>query len=169
MNLGREPHQSTHHRCSAKRPSSSTRYSREHSLLAWRLANQWPTKWILPRDHTKAENPQSIVRCGFSSGDADRARTDDLLRDRHFHQIYAAVRICAPACADVAFMRGCPDFFVCQVCAYVRRRGRDLVSNLVSEKSRMQRSLQLRRRFFEGVTLKVDDSPISELNTRLGQ
>ena len=28
------------------------------------------------------KNPQRVMRCGFLGGDADRARTDDLLRDR---------------------------------------------------------------------------------------
>src|SRR5271165_4590944 len=79
------------------------------------------------------ENPQRVMRCGFLGGDADRARTDDLLRDRHFHEICAIVRGCAPGRADVAVMRGCPDLLVCHMCASVRRRGGHLVSNLVSE------------------------------------
>src|ERR1022692_3584006 len=78
---------------------------------------------------------RTIVLCGFSNGDADRARTDDLLRDRHFRSMCAIVRGCAPGRADVAFMRGCPDSLVCHMCASVRRRGGHLVSNLVSRKT----------------------------------
>ena len=87
---------------------------------------------VKPRT-AKQRKTRNVLRGAGLSGDADRARTDDLLRDRHFRSMCAVVRRCAPGRADVAVMRGCPDLLVCHLCAQVRRRGCELVSNLVSK------------------------------------
>jgi len=97
------------------------------------LIFQFGVKIGVKLNAAKYKKTRNALRAADLSGDADRARTDDLLRDRQFRSVCAVVRGCAPGRADVTFTRGCTDLLVCHLCAHVRCRRCDLVSNLVSK------------------------------------